>query len=636
MRLPLFLLFFCFGFEVCAQTLYTVASIPKELLPYASGVVRNENISTDIKGVDNVIYNVKRVITILNKNGDDEAEMAIYYDKGNSIKDVRGSVYDEFGKQVSKFTGSNFQDESAVSDVSLFEDSRVKHYQPQVTAYPYTVIYEYEIKSKQSLNFHEWHPVRSTGVAVEKSTFSVVTKPDYKIRYKENNIQTPVSISSGEGGSKIYNWKAENIKAIRYEPYSPDPDMYRIAVKLAADKFSYNGIEGSYSNWNDLGKWTYDKLIAGRQNLAPETVTLIKQLTAGIDTPKEKARKIYDYMQKKTHYVSVQIGIGGYQPMLADEVDRLNYGDCKALVSYMQALLKAANIDSWYCAVAAGHNFKSSLLPDFASMGQANHVILCIPFANDTTWLECTSQRIPFGFLSNFTDDRNVLACTPGGGKLLRTPKYNGPENLQIRKAQFNIKNDGELSGGIETSFSGIQYDNREDLMDKSNAERLLRIPKIYAINNLLVGEYALKQRINDKPLVTEALNFSASSYASVADGKLIFLINAVNRSNRSLAELRSRLTDVYINDGYVDEDEIIYTLPGDNYRSEKVPLNVTITKPFGRYKATMELKGNQLVYHRKIDLLAGNYSKDLYDELVDFYHRVADADAYSAILTNK
>lgn len=617
-----------------AQTTYTAVSIPKELMPYASAVVRSEVVSIEVKSVDNVVYHVKRTVTILNKNGDDEAEVNVFYDKANSIRDIRGSVYDEFGRQVSKFTAGNFQDQSAASDFSLFEDSRVKSYQPQSISYPYTVEYEYEVRSKQSLNFHDWHPVRSTGVAVEKSVFNVLTK-GFNIRYKEINTSI-VSISNLEGGFTSYQWKAENIKAVRFEPYSPDPDLYRVCVKIAPEKFSYGGLEGTYTNWNDLGKWVYDKLLKGRQQLPVETVTRIKQLTADVTDPKEKARKIYDYMQKKTHYISVQVGIGGYQPFLASEVDKLNYGDCKALVNYMQALLATVNIDSWYCAVASGFNYKSSLMPDFASMGQANHVILCIPFANDTTWLECTSQKIPFGFLSNFTDDRNVLACTPGGGKLLHTPKYTSTSNLQLRKATFSISDNGELSGEIETLFSGTQYDNREELIDKSETEKLKSVARIYAINNLAITQYGLTQSKGDKPLTTETLKFYAPSYAAVTDGKMYFLLNAANRTGRTPAEVRNRTTDVYINDGYADEDEIVYTLPADSYKTEKTPLNINITKPFGSYSARMELKGNQLIYRRKIQLLAGTYNKDLYADLVDFYRKVGDADAYNAALVKK
>ncbi|MFD0750251.1 DUF3857 domain-containing protein [Mucilaginibacter calamicampi] len=629
-------LFCCLNFSVAAQTVYTAASIPKELMPYASAVVRNEVVSTEVKSVDNVIYHVKRIVTILNKNGDDEAEVNIFYDKANSIKEMHGVVYDEFGKQVSKFTAGSFKDESAASDFSLFEDARVKHYQPQSISYPYTIEYEYETRSRQSLNFHDWHPMRSRGVAVEKSIFTFINRSGFNVRYKEINTPQQVEITNSPEGSKVYTWKVDNIHAARFEPYGPDPDLYRIGVKITLEKFSYGGIEGTYTNWNDLGKWVYDKLLRGRQALTPETVSLIKQLTADVKDPKDKARKIYEYMQKKTHYISVQIGIGGYQPFPASDVDKLNYGDCKALVNYMQALLATVNINSWYCAVAAGSDYKSSLLPGFASMGQANHVILCIPFTNDTTWLECTSQKIPFGFLGNFTDNRNVLACTPDGGKLLHTPKYISNNNLQVRKANFNINHEGELSGGIETRFTGTQYDNREELVDKSETERLKAVARIYAINNLDITEYGLTQNKTDEPVTTETIRFSAPSYASVTEGKVYFLLNATNRTARTPAEVRNRTTDVYINDGYVDEDEIVYNLASDSYRTEKIPLNIVISKPFGSYSATMQLKGNQLIYHRKIQLLAGTYSKTVYDDLVDFYRRVGDADAYGVALVKK
>src|SRR5690606_19691165 len=113
-----------------------------------------------------------------------------------------------------------------------------------------------------------------------------------------------------------------------------------------------------------------------------------------IPDPKEKAKKIYEFMQAKTRYISVQIGIGGYQPYSAEEVDRLGYGDCKGLTNYMQSLLRVAGIESYYSIVYAGA-FKRDIIPDFTSM-QGNHVILCLPFKNDTTWLECTDKFSPF------------------------------------------------------------------------------------------------------------------------------------------------------------------------------------------------------------------------------------------------
>jgi hypothetical protein len=38
-----------------------------------------------------------------------------------------------------------------------------------------------------------------------------------------------------------------------------------------------------------------------------------------------KAKLIYDYVQKKSRYISIQVGIGGWKPMLATD-DRYDMG----------------------------------------------------------------------------------------------------------------------------------------------------------------------------------------------------------------------------------------------------------------------------------------------------------------------
>ena len=116
------------------------------------------------------------------------------------------------------------------------------------------------------------------------------------------------------------------------------------------------------------------------------------------------------------------------------DVDRVGYGDCKALVNYMMALLKVAGIPSYYTLVYSGDE-KISMLRNFASAAQGDHVILCVPFGQDTTWLECTNQHIPFGFLGTFTDDRDVVVCTPEGGLVTHTPRYRDSLNVQRRTA---------------------------------------------------------------------------------------------------------------------------------------------------------------------------------------------------------
>jgi hypothetical protein len=635
MRYCFLVLFVVLGLSAHAQQDCSANLIPKELLPYASSVIRHEETTIEIKDVDNVIYHVKKAITVLNKNGAGDANIAIWHNKSRIIKDIKGVLYDEFGKPVSKFSESAFTDQNILGQETLFDDSRVKYFEPGYNQYPYTIEYEYELRSKESLDIEGWEPNPGIGIAVEKGTYTIICKPDFIIRYKEINMPLGVDANTdNDSHLKTYKWQVNNLKAIKQEPMEPSPDKYLTMVKISSEKFIFGGMQGSYTTWGELGKWVYDNLLVNRSTVSPATAEYVKQLTAGITDPKVKAKKIYEYMQNRTHYINVSIGIGGVQPIPASEVDKVNYGDCKALVNYTQALLKVADIDSYYCEVQAneGNEKKVSFMQDFASMDQGNHIILCLPFKNDTTWCDCTSQTLPFGYLGEFTDDRAVLACTPEGGKLLRTPKYTTADNLQQRKASFNISADGALSGDMTTIFKGVNYEDREYVIAQSLKEQLKTMPDYYPITNIDIEKLQFKQDKTLDPSTTENITFSAPEYASADDGKLNFLLNATNRVYNAPKQVMNRKTDVYINEGSTEDDEIIYTLPA-GYHSDSNDLDVSIKEPFGTFKATSTIKDGKLIYKRRLQVIDGTYSKDKYQDLVDFYRSVADADTRTVTL---
>ena len=617
-----------------AQINYAVSLIPKDLLSYASAVVRNEEITTTVNELDDVTYHVKRVVTVLNPNGDDDARLYVEYDKITRVKAIKGFIYDEFGKIEQKISEGDFEDIAAIDGSSLFSDDRAKVYKKAMTQYPYTVEFEYEIKTKQSFNFPGWHPNAETGLAVEKSSYTFICKPDYQIRYKEINLPSKVTISSTQNGMKSYNWQAKDIKARRYEPLTSNWESKAGRLMIAPDKFKYGDYSGSFANWAQFGKWEYDNFIINREELPAETIQSIKNLTDGISDPKLKAKKIYEYMQQKTHYMSVQVGIGGFCPFAAVDVDKDGYGDCKALVNYTKALLKVAGVDSWYCLVYGNHEEKENITDDFASV-QGNHAILCIPFKNDTTWVDCTSQTYPFGYLGDFTDDRIALACTPEGGKIVHTPKYTIEDNVEKRKANFVISETGDLSGEMQTVFKGTNYDERNWIIAKSPTERLKEIRRFYPLNNLDIKSLEYKQDKSLKPATYENIKLSAREYGAINDGKFYFSLNSVDRYSSGVKAVRNRINPVTIERGYTEEDDITYTLP-KGYSLDAEPLNIKIDKPFGAYTATMTIKGDQLVYNRKFQIKDGTYSKDIYQDVVDFYQSVVDADNYNVVLVKK
>ncbi len=617
-----------------AQTNYDASLIPKDLLRYASAVIRNEEITTEVKELDNVSYHVKRVITVLNPNGDNIAHMAIYYDKSIAIKYIKGIAINEFGKVIAKFSERDFEDVSTAGNSDLFEEYRVKHYIPSITQYPYTIDYEYETKNKQSLSLDNWYPAPENGLAIEKSSYQMICSPDFNLRFKQFNLPAKVTIGKNKEGIKTYMWQIAHLLARKDESFSLDGRHTLPALVFAPEKFSFYGYTGTFQDWSQFGKWMYDNLLKNRTSLPDETVQYIKSITADIQDTKLKAKKVYEYMQQKTHYISIQIGIGGWQPFLASDVDKVGYGDCKALVNYTQALLKVAGVDSWYCVVYGDHYQKRSLLSDFANL-EGNHVILCLPLKNDTTWLECTSQEIPFGYLGDFTDDRNALACTPEGGKLLHTPKYTTEQNLVTRKADFTLNETGDLTGEIATTFKGVDYEDREEIVGKAQADRLKDFKWYYPINNIEIKTLNYKQDKSLDPTTFENVKLAAREYGAITDGKFYFSLNSVDRISTGYKQSNNRTNPVTINHGHTYNDSVTYTLPA-GYRLDSEPLNVTINKPFGNFTASLTIKDNQLVYLRKLQIKDGSYDKETYGDIVDFYNSIVDADNYNVILIKK
>ena len=612
---------------------YAVSGLPDSLMARADAVVREEAIEVDMQSPTDVRYRVKQAVTVFNSDGESRARLVIYYDKRTVVKRIAGQVFDADGFQIGKFTQRDFADESAVSRFSLYEDSRVKHFLPAVTSYPYTVVYEYELVLKQNLIIPAWRPDAYPDVSVQHSCYTFIRGEDDKVRINVRNYDGE-PVSGDLDGRKAFTWEVSGIPARRQEPYSPDPDTYCTWVRVAPVDFSYYKQVGTYTDWDELGRWVYNTLLADGLSLPEQTVREIRQLVADKASDREKAKALYAYLQRKTRYVSVQIGIGGFKPTSASDVDRLGYGDCKGLVNYMQALLNAVGIPSYYCVVQAG-NAKRDLQADFAGMEQGNHVILCLPFENDTTWLECTSQRTPFGFLGTFTDDRTVWACTPQGGKLLRTPRYAADMNLQRRHAELTLKGDGTLTGDVVTEFAAAQYDNHIEISERTGSEQLNLLKDAYDIDYIDFTTVSYQKEVSDVPLLKEKFGVTLAHYAPTNQGQMFLVANVFNRHSAVAPALKNRTLPVYINRGYRDEDELVFTL-SDDCSLISGNWEETIDSPFGSYYISLKQTGNQLTYHRKFRLREGTFPADQYDELSGFIRRVSALDNRKAILAKR
>ncbi|MEQ9414019.1 MAG: DUF3857 domain-containing protein, partial [Cyclobacteriaceae bacterium] len=438
---------------VYGQGNYSVQLIPDNLKEGASVVVRNKEERFDIKSKSSASFHSFEAITILNSKGRDHAIKIIAYDQLTKVVQLRASVYDGSGRLIKKLKTSDFEDRSAISGFTLYQDNRIKIADLSTTHYPFTIELEYELDYKFLFYIPTFYPIWDEDMTAQRAKytlgFSTNTKPrvrvsqlaEDKYKYAEDN--------------ESMTWSFTNVEAFKREKYGPPWRELLPAIFSAPTNFEYDGYAGNMSSWENFGTWIM-QLNSGRDNLSEETKLKVKELTKGLTTIEEKSRVLYQFLQSKTRYVSIQLGIGGFQPFEAKVVDEVGYGDCKALSNYMIALLREADVFSNYTLIRAGQN--SPPIDHSFPSTQFNHVIVSVPNGADTLWLECTSQSNPFKYLGSFTGNRNALAISEKGTKIVKTPS--GHENNQmVRKLKVKVDENGLASIDAHVTYSGLQYE---------------------------------------------------------------------------------------------------------------------------------------------------------------------------------
>ncbi|RZK55027.1 MAG: DUF3857 domain-containing protein [Pedobacter sp.] len=612
--------------SVKAQSNYDATKIPEGLLKDAVAVVRNEEQNFELKSIGAGKVDYKIAITILNKAGDDFAEMAEVYDKFSNIYNIKATLYDATGKKVKEYKTADIRDQSLISDYSIFEDNRLKHLKFYSTFYPYTIEYSYTQDFKGILSIPSWRAVKGYGISTEKSAYNISKNAGLNIKFLTSKGLTTDSAKVGD--KTQYKWSSTNVPAIVKEPLSVGIENIIDWVKVSPNQFEYDNTTGNFDNWKNFGAWMH-KLNENANTLPPATKLQVQHLVKDAKNPKEKISKLYNYLQQNTRYVSVQLGIGGFKPILAEKVAQVNYGDCKALSNYMKALLNEAGIKSNLIVIGNG---MPGLNPSYASMGQANHMILAVPLGNDTTFLECTSQYNPMGFIGHDNADRNVLMITEDGGRIVRTPIYNAKDNYQRRKTNVSFSDDGNAIIDIKSIYANAQFeDNLRMLLIEPTEQR----KRINEGNNIPASEltsFKFEQPDKALPIMNEELKFKTNQLLTNGGDKAFLTVNLTNRRESVPAKIDNRKTHFAVSFSYEDEDEIIYSLP-KGYSIEFLPKDVSIASEFGSYSAKFSSKDNQIVYKRVQNMTAKSFPPEKYNEYVEFNKKIVAADKLKAVL---
>jgi len=609
---------------------YSVARIPLSLLKNANVVRRLEAEEFILKNPAEATYKRKIVLTIMNAAGDGYAGLVNYYNKFVEIKSIEGYLYDANGKELKKLKSKDVQDKSGVDDNNLIDDTRYKEHNFYYKVYPYTVAYEVELKFNGTMFYPDWSPQPYQLQSVQESRFILTCPENYEFRYKAYQYDGQPAVAAGKG-TKSYTWEIKNLPAFSREAYAPGNRRIRPLVLFGPTEFEMQNYKGNMRNWEDLGKFIY-ALRQGRDELPDDVKRTVHRLTDNLTDPAAKVKVLYEFLQQNSRYISIQLGIGGWQPFDAKFVAAKKYGDCKALSNYMLALLKEAGIPSLYTVISAGEG-KEDIFTDFPS-SQFNHAIVCVPLAKDTLWLECTDQFKSCGYMGGFTGNRHALVVDENGGKLVRTPLYSMNENKQVRNIKAVLDEEGNLQLKAGTLYTGMQQDDLHYLLTRLTRDKLKEhLTEELNFSTYDINSFDYKEEKAKLPLLQENLDVSVRGYASITGKRLFIVPNIMSKAGSRLDKDTARKYPIELRYAYVDIDTITIDLPA-GFTPESVPAESKISSMFGQYNSSVKVEGNKMTYFRKIEHAGGQFPPSAYEELAKFYEAIYKADRARVVFT--
>lgn len=595
---------------------YSVATLADSLRQNAQAVVRLCETDYQYHSPASATARHEIVITLLDRRGTDHADLVCYVDMFSSLKSFSGEICDAAGRVIRKL-GKGDLNYTEYSQ-HLADDAAYYWLKPPLSVFPCTVRYRYEIGHKNGLfGALRFIPLATDiGVALEKARFRLSTPAGYAFNCK----CTPFAVEPvrhTDRGRDCYEWTFPPRPAVLDEPLLPPAHERLPILYFAPSEFTYAKTQGNMQDWPRFGIWI-NSLLDGRGELPPALQAEVRALTDTIPDKRGKIEALYRYLGRTTRYVSIQLGIGGWQPMEAASVYANKFGDCKALSNYLRAMLACCDIESFYTII---HTKRRRIPRDFATPAIANHAILGVPCERDTLWLECTNTDVPFGYVHQSIAGHDAVICHDGTAEVVTLPAYADSLNTEHQCIDVRLDEAGNARLTLSSVSRARQYEWKRPILDLGRDKQRDFLRKAIELPLAQVDSLHCEEVV-DKPLPELHIHASinAPRYANKTGSRLFVPVAPLRSGPGRFAAERKH--DLWIDKGYCDTDSLTLHLPA-GYAVEALPQPVAMENRFGSVAFETADCGETL--HIRIRLLrrSGLYPQSEYGAFREFMQAV-------------
>jgi hypothetical protein len=464
-------------------------------------------------------------------------------------------------------------------------------------------------------------------MTIRRSRYIVDVPANLDVHIREQNLTFPRQVRT-VGNRKIYTWATANIPRTKGEQFAADSNGVRTTIEI-----------GSPTTWNRIAAW-YAGNAKDRYSITPAVASKLTEVVKGAATREDSIRAIHRWIAQDIRYVSISLGMGGYQPRTPETVVQTGYGDCKDKATLFVAALARMGVTAYPVLL----NSRGGVRRELPTIEQLDHAIAAIKRGSSYQFVDLTAGLTPFGQLPHAEQGEFGLVVHPDGtSEEVTLPADPDSSNSTTIRIVGTLSEDGIFDGAYQEEASGAgQYWLRRMLENPLDSSARASIPKSIVGRFFQGADADSLQAFNGKDLSAPArISFrihNAKAAEHLGDSEIFTIpLGGMGMFATMATELgkepkrRFPIDATRLMGAGSRTTEFRITLP-TGWKG-KLPLSVTAISPFGSYRSEYAQDGRVMRIARTFTGSKAVLPPERMPELITWFRQVGKDDSKFILL---
>jgi hypothetical protein len=372
-------------------------------------------------------------------------------------------------------------------------------------------------------------------------------------------------------------------------------------------------------------------------------------LTAGLTSPEEKLRKLYEFCQNEIRNTT-------YDPSLTAEM-REKLPSVNSIGDVLKRKSGSANyIDMLFGSMAHSIGFETGIVltgdrrdlffsPEMMSVELVHFASAAVKVGSDWKFFDPGVKFLPYGMLVWFAEDTYGMVIGDKDFSWRQTPLSEPERSVKNRKANLQLNDDGSLEGDVTVETSGhpaISYrmENYDETAIKR--EQILADEVKSQINAAEVSNISIENVMDSSKPLVQKYHVRVPNYAQRTGKRLFLQPNFFSYGLGPVFSSSSRKYDIFFAYPWSENDEIEIKLPGGfDLDNADAPADVADPRKIGELtvRIVADRANNVLKYSRKFHFGGGGgtlFESHMYPPLKGLFDSFHSANTHTVTLKQK